>query len=56
MKHRDKTAAPDEGPQENFVREPVSIAVRLISERFNLSVELATTISELANLRGEARR
>jgi hypothetical protein len=56
MQHLDKTAALDKGPEQNFVREPVSIAVRLISERFNLSVELATTISELANLPGEARR
>jgi hypothetical protein len=56
MQHLDKTAAPDERPQQNFVREPVSIAVRVLSERFNLSVELVTTISELPDLPGEARR
>jgi hypothetical protein len=41
--------------RQNLVREPVSIAVRVISERFNLSLELAATISKLANLRGESR-
>jgi hypothetical protein len=56
MQHLDKTAATDKGPQQNFGREPVSVAVRLISERFNLSLELATTISELASLPGEVGR
>jgi hypothetical protein len=56
MQHLDMTAAPDEGPQENFVRQPVSIAVRVISERFNLSLELATRITELANFPAEVGR
>jgi hypothetical protein len=56
MQHLDKTAAPDKGPEQNFVGQPVSIAVRVISERFNLSVELATTISELANFPAEVGR
>jgi hypothetical protein len=49
MQHLDKTAAPDEGSQQNLVHEPVGIAARMVSERFNLSLELAATISELAN-------